>query len=93
VASEVGLTTHDDELALWIATVRERLTSGALADLAPISVGEGYPSLPGELYVRIMVADYDHYDDLTLERRRAPETVALRLALLADLRRLRELIG
>lgn len=87
------MSTHDDQLAAWIATVKTRLERGDLAQLDPISVADGWPSLPGELFVRIMVADYEHYDDLSLERRREPETIALRLGLLADLRRLRARIG
>jgi hypothetical protein len=39
-----------------------------------------------------MLADYDHHYDLPVERRREPPIVLQRLALLADLRRLRELI-
>jgi hypothetical protein len=87
------LSTHDDDLASWIAAVKTRLERGDLAQLDPISVGDGWPSLPGELFVRIMVADYEHYNELSLERRRQPETIALRLGLLADLRELRALIG
>jgi hypothetical protein len=82
-----------DDLGPWIATVRERLARGELADLGPMPVLDRFAPLPGELVVRIMLADYEHYDDLPLARRREPLIVAQRLALLADLRRLRELIG
>ena len=82
-----------DDLGHWIASVRERLARGELADLGPMHVLDGYRPLPGELFVRIMLADYDHYDDLPPARRREPAIVAQRLALLEDLRRLCELIG
>ena len=82
-----------DDLGPWIATVKERLARGEMADLGPMDVLNGFPPLPGELFVRIMVADYDHYDDFPLARRREPTMVVQRLALVADLRRLRELIG
>lgn len=83
----------NDELEAWIASVQHRLARGDLARLGPMPVGEGFPSLPGELYVRIMIADYEHYGDLSPERRRQPDVVAQRMALLSDLHRLRELIG
>jgi hypothetical protein len=40
-----------------------------------------------------MLADLDHFDDLSLEQRRDLLTVARRRLLLEDLRRLREQIG
>ena len=82
-----------DDLGPWIASVKQRLERGELAELAPMAVLDGFPPLPGELFVRIMLADYDHYDDLPPARRREPAIVRQRLALLEDLRRLRELIG
>jgi hypothetical protein len=82
-----------DDLGQWVASVRERLARGELADLGAMPVLEDYQPLPGELFVRIMLADYDHYDDLPPARRREPAIVAQRLALLEDLRRLCELIG
>jgi hypothetical protein len=82
-----------DDLGQWIASVRARLARGELADLGPIPVLDGYRPLPGELFVRVMLADYDHYGDLPPARRQEPAIVAQRLALLEDLRRLRELIG
>ena len=83
----------DEDLDGWIEGVKLRLAHGDLADLDSIPVGQGYPSLPGELFVRVVIADYEHYADLSLERRRQPQTIAQRLALLGDLRKLRAIIG
>ena len=82
-----------DDLAEWIESVSERLACGEFAGLPAIPVGPGMPSLPGEMFVRIMLADYDHYDDLSLERRRERWTIHMRIALLHDLRQLRDQIG
>jgi hypothetical protein len=82
-----------DDLELWIERVKHRLARGELAELEPMPVGGGFPPLPGELFVRVMLADYEHYNDLSPERRWRPETIVLRAALLADLRRLRAVIG
>ena len=80
------------ELAAWIAELRGRLARGEFADGGPIEVGG--VSLPGvELAVRVVLADLDHYDDLTLEQRRDLLVVARRRLLLEDLRRLRAQIG
>ena len=80
------------ELATWIAELRRRVARGEFADGGPIAVGSvALPSV--ELAVRIMLADLDHYDDLTPEVRRDLLTMARRRLLLVDLRRLREQIG
>ena len=82
-----------DDLGEWIAALRGRLARGELANFGTLELADGTPRLPGELLVRIMLADLDHFDDLAPERRRERAVVARRLALLNDLRRLRELIG
>ena len=84
---------HADDLAEWVDELRGRLERGDLADLGPIDPGDGSGPLPGELRVRIMLADLDHHADLPLERRREPLIRARRRRLLEDLRRLRERIG
>ncbi len=80
------------ELATWIAELRDRLARGEFRDGGPIEVGGvAVPSV--ELAVKVMLADLDHYDDLSLKRRRDLLTVARRRLLLEDLRHLREQIG
>ena len=80
------------ELATWIAELHRRVARGEFADGGPIEVGG--VTLPGvELAVRVVLADLDHYDDLTLEQRRDLLVVARRRLLLEDLRRLRAQIG
>ena len=86
-------TSCADDLKPWIENVRQRLERGELAHLGPMAVGNDLPNLPGELFVRIMVADYDHYDDLSTESRREAGTIAQRVALLEELRQLRATIG
>ncbi len=82
-----------DDLADWIAELRERVERGELAELEPFDPSGGTPHMPGELVVRIMLADLDHYDDLPPLYRRQPAVEARRRALLDDLRRQREQIG
>ena len=84
---------HADDLAAWVGALRGRLARGELAGLGRIDLGDGAGPLPGELLVRILLAELDHYDDLPLRRRRDPFTASRRLRLLDDLRRLRERIG
>ncbi len=80
------------ELPPWIAELRRRVARGEFADGGPIEVG-GLVLPSVELAVKVMLADLDHFDDLSLERRRDLLTVARRRLLLEDLRRLREQIG
>ena len=84
--------TRAEDLADWIGAVRARLARGELADLGVLDLGDGTPPMEGELLVRIMLADFDHFDDLTPMRRREPDVVARRRALLQSLHRLRERI-
>jgi len=87
------VSSQQDDLDAWIGELRARLARGELADLRPLTVNDGIPPMPGELIVRIMLADLDHFDDLDFMRRRAPDVVARRRALLEDLHRLRARIG
>ena len=78
----------------WIDGLRKRLAAGELARLAPIDLGDGTGHLRSEVTVKVMLADLADLDDpegswggdaaWREERRRF---------LLADFRRLRELIG
>ena len=86
------MSVDPPELATWIAELRSRLARGEFADGGPIEVG-GVALSSVELAVKVMLADLDHYDDLSLEQRRDLLTVARRRLLLEDLRRLREQIG
>ena len=73
--------------------MRGRLARGELAALPPLRFAEGGSELAGELTVRIMLADLDHYGDLPAPRREARPLVLRKLALMADLQRLRDRIG
>ncbi len=85
------MTTDPDDLAAWIDALRARLARGELDGQGSFDTGDG--ALPVGLAARIMLADLDHYDDLTPEQRGAPPVRARRLRLLADLWELRARIG
>jgi hypothetical protein len=82
-----------DDLDAWIDALRGRLDRGELAGLGPLSLRDGASSLPGELVVRIMLADLEHVDDLARLERWAGRAAWRRRALHEELRRLRALIG
>jgi hypothetical protein len=82
-----------DGLTAWITALRGRLAPGELTALPPMQPLQGEPGLPGELVVRIMLADLDHYGDLPTRRQREWTVVARKLALLADLQQLCARIG
>ena len=82
-----------DELTAWIEELRRRVDRGELDGRTPIDVGRGCVLPSAELAAKIMLADLDHYDDLTLETRQDPLVVARWRLLLEELRRLREQIG
>ena len=81
-----------NELDAWISDLRVRVARGELDGLGSIPV-DGSASLGTVTVVRIMLADLDHYDDLTPEQRQDPLVEARRRLLLADFRPLREQIG
>jgi hypothetical protein len=91
--TRTSVDAQDEELRPWIATVRHRLARDQFADLDPVRVLDDCAPLPGELFVRVMVADYDHYHDFPPACLQEPDLMAKWLGLLEDLRRLRELIG
>jgi hypothetical protein len=83
----------DSDLATWIGVLRARLASGGLADLSPMDLFDGTAILPGELVARIMLSDLDDLDHPAGRRAGDGAKMERRHALLADFRRLRELIG
>ncbi len=85
------MTDAADDLTDWLADLRARLARGELDGQGTIDVGGA--ALPAGLAARIMLADLDHYDDLTPEQRGDPLVIARRLHLLADLWELRARIG
>ncbi|MDP8923046.1 MAG: hypothetical protein M3O34_09255 [Chloroflexota bacterium] len=81
-----------DDLDAWIAELRDRLARGELDGRTPIEIaGLRLPS--AGLAARIMLADLDHYDDLTPEQCRDVLVQAPRRMLLRDFRELRALLG
>ncbi len=80
-----------DDLAAWIADLRGRVARGELDGRGSFDVGGA--ALPVGLAARIMLADLDHFDDLTPEQRRDPLVMSRRLHLLGDLWELRAQIG
>ena len=82
----------DDDLALWILVLRQRLARGDLAGLAPLDIGNGARA-PGELVIQVMLADLDRLDALLMEAPDGGALIERRRRLLDDFRRLRELIG
>jgi hypothetical protein len=87
-------TPASDGLDGWIAALRDRLARGAFANLAPFDIGDGTGPLPGELVVRIMLADLADLDDPDGSwRLDATNREERRLDLHDAFRRLRELLG
>ncbi|MDP8925309.1 MAG: hypothetical protein M3O34_20890 [Chloroflexota bacterium] len=80
-----------DDLANWLAELRACLARGELDDQGSLAVGGGM--LPVGLAARIMLADLDHYEDLTPEQRRDMLVEARYRLLLRDFRQLRDQIG
>jgi hypothetical protein len=76
----------------WVTELRARLGRGDLAKLGPLQLWEDVPPMPGELMVRIMLADLDHFADLTPTHRAEPGVQRRRRALLEDFARLRSLV-
>ncbi len=74
------MATEPDDLVVWIEALRGRVAHGELDGQGSIDVGNG--ALPVGLAARIMLADLDHFDDLTPEQRNDPQVMARRLRLL-----------
>ncbi len=69
----------------FIPELRGRLDRGEYANLGPVDLGELAPLSDPELALRVMLADWDHFDDLSPEQRDDYGVAARRLAVLADL--------
>jgi hypothetical protein len=89
----VAAGPSDDGLFTWIAALGGRFERGELDGWARLDLGFGSEALPSALMVAVMLADLDHFDSLVPERRWHPVTVARRLLLLEDFRRLRQVLG
>ncbi len=90
---------HDDRRPLadrvkdldgFIPELRGRLDRGEYANLGHVDLGELAPLGDPELTLRIMLADWDHFDSLSPEQRDDYQAAARRLAVLADLHALRQ---
>ena len=86
------MTTNPDDLIAWIADLRARVARGELGGLGRVELDGGI-MLTAQLAARILLADLDHFDDLTPTQRRDLSVRARREALLRDLTRLRKQIG
>jgi hypothetical protein len=85
--------TPDDGLDRWIDDLRDRLVRGELDGLPPVNIGDGTVYLPGDLAIRIMLADLDDLHDPAGSAARDPTRRRERLSgLRDDFRRLRELL-
>ena len=93
---------HDDRRPLadrvkdldgFIPELRGRLDRGEYANLGHVDLGESAPLGDPELALRIMLADWDHFDSLSPEQRDDYRVAARRLTVLADLHALRERLG
>ena len=84
-ASRGRLQLEGDKL---IRELHARLARGEFKGLGPVTFRDGSTLPDAELVVRIMLADWSHYDDLPPEQRDDLFVRARRLALLEDLRAL-----
>src|SRR4051794_19827378 len=74
----------------FIPELRGRLHRGEYAGVGPVDLGESAPIGDPELVLRIMLADWDHFDDLGPEQRDDYLVAARRVQVLADLHALRQ---
>ncbi len=80
-----------EDILAWLAALRRRVERGELAALGPYETEDGVLGM--DLTARIMLADLDHYRDLSPEQRHDPAVIARHVSLLEDFRRLRAQIG
>jgi len=73
------------DLGGFVPELRGRLDRGEYANLGPVGLGELSPLGDPETALRIMLADWDHFDNLTPEQRDDYSMAARRLQVLADL--------
>src|SRR4051794_12916061 len=69
----------------FIPELRGRLDRGEYANVGPVDLGEAAPLGDPERALRIMLADWDHFDNLAPEQRDDYMVAARRLQVLADL--------
>ena len=69
----------------FVPELRGRLDRGEYANLGPVDLGELSPLGDPETALRIMLADWDHFENLTPEQRDDYAVAARRLKVLADL--------
>jgi hypothetical protein len=74
----------------FVSELRGRLDRGDYVNLGPVDLGAPPPLQESELAQRIMLADWDHFDNLTPKRRDDYAVAARRLKVLADLHALRQ---
>ena len=74
----------------FVPELRGRLDRGEYANLGPVDLGESAPFGDPELALRVMLADWDHFDDLPPEQRDDYGVAARRLKVLADLHALQQ---
>jgi hypothetical protein len=74
----------------FVPELRGRLDRGEFANVCPVDLGELSPLRDPELVLRIMLADWDHFDHLTPEQRDDYGVAARRLQALADLHTLQQ---
>src|SRR5215207_6580197 len=84
------LSDYLEHLGGFVRELRERFTLGEYARLGPVDLGEWAPLRDPELVVRIMLADWDHFDDLSPEQRNDFLVAVRRLSVLLDLRTLEQ---
>src|SRR5215203_2849351 len=69
----------------FVPELRGRLDRGEYANLGPVDLGALSPLDDPEMALRVLLADWDHFDDLTPEQRDDYGVAARRLKVLADL--------
>src|SRR3954466_12414214 len=74
----------------FVPELRGRLERGEFANIGPVELGDLSPLHDPELALRIMLADWDHFEHLTPEQRDHYSVAARRLQVLADLDALRK---
>src|SRR4051812_6090815 len=74
----------------FIPELRGRLDRGEYANLGPVELGTLESLGDPELVLRVMLADWDHFDNLSPEQRDDYQVAARRLRMLADLHALQQ---
>jgi hypothetical protein len=80
------LADRVEDLDGFIPVLRGRLGRGEYAECGPVDLGEWAPLGNPERVLRVMLADWDHFHDLSPAQRDDFQVAARRLAVLRDLR-------